>query len=251
MRCSHFHSMRRIRLIAISMLLPWSTACDLGLGLDGPYDLETRDVTVNVTGRVTAANDGTPLAGVMVQPAYSYGVRAWETGVTDSHGDYTMTVESSCFVAAESCLGPSLVAYPEGWDPGFEPQSKDVGNMESSGAVLNTVLDFSLRPTRPITVRVHGQVAEGSTGGGIEGALITVRDQWARLSDIPFDSTFTDSGGMYSVAIADHCGMTGDTCSISFDVWAEKDNRLQVRSFDNLNVSGDSLAVLANFPDLR
>ena len=251
MRCRHLHSTRRIRSTAISMLLPWSTACDLGLGLDGPYELETRDVTVNLTGRVTAANHGTPLAGVMVQPAYSYGVRAWEIGVTDSHGDYSMTVESACSVAADSCLGPSLVAYPEGGDPGFEPQSKDVGNIESAGAVLNTVLDFSLRPTRPIIVRVHGQVAEGSTGGAIEGALITVRDQWARLSGTPVDSTFTDPGGMYSIAITDHCGMSGDTCSVSFDVWAQKDNRLQVQNFDNLNVSGDSLVVLANFPNLR
>ena len=53
------------------------------------------------------------------------------------------------------------------------------------------------------------------------------------------------------IVIADLCAMDGTSCFVSVSVRAEAGGRLESRGFDNVEVSGDSLVVMANFQTLR
>ena len=250
-----FGSFFVVRMLVV-MLLPWSTSCDLSLGLEGDLDLEYRDVTVNLTGTAVAANDGTPLPGVTVELAglgfATHVVPGADTDVTDLLGHYSLTIVTRCLdLGSLLCTGPRLVAHLEGYERGFEPREQGVGRMKASEPVLNATLDFSLRSTRPITVTVHGQVTS-SPGGPIAGARIRVHDSpWGFFFDMPVDTTVADSLGMYRIVTTDLCAMSDDSCFVSLSVWAETANRLESRSFNNVSVSGDSLVLSANFQNLQ
>ena len=258
MRCTHFpsHGSSFVPRMLTVVLLPWLTSCDIDV-LGGDWDFEYREVTVHLTGTVIAANDGTPLPGVTVQLAglgfATHVVAGADTDVTDSMGHYSLTVVTSCLdLPSVDCWGPRLVAHLDGYDRGFEPQEQGVGAMKkSSGPEIDATLDFSLRPTRPITVTIHGQVTS-STGGPIAGARISVHDfPWGFFFNMPVDSTIADSVGMYRIVTTDLCAMSDDSCFVSLFVSAEVGNRLEARSFGNVNVSGDSLVLSANFQNLQ
>ena len=245
-----------VRRTLTTMLLPSLISCDIGI-LDGDWVVEYREVTVNLTGTVIAANDGTPLPGATVQLAglgfATHVVRGADTGVTDSSGRYSVTVVNTCMdLPSVTCHGPRLVAHLDGYERGFEPQEQRVGAIERfSGPEIDATLDFSLRSTRPITVTVNGKVTS-SGGEPIERALVSVRDSpWGTFFDMPVDTTVTDSVGMYSLVSSDLCAVSGDSCVVSLDVWAESGGPLESRSFSNVDVPGDSLVLSANFQNLQ
>ena len=97
---------------------------------------------------------------------------------------------------------------------------------------------------------MHGKVT--SSGEPIAGARISVHDfPWGFFFDVPANTTAADSLGMYRIVTTDLCAMSGDSCFVSLSVWAETGTRLEVRGFDNVNVSGDSLVLSANFQNLQ
>ena len=163
---------RRIAYVLTVMLLPWLTSCDLSLGLSD-FSIETRAVPINLTGTVTAAEDGTPLAGVTIQRVF--GVSGGEAAISDSSGRYSLTAEGRCIVSTGCNLLPWFVAHLDGFERGREPTAQGL-ELQGSAPELDATLDFSLRPTRPITVTVQGQVTDASNGAPIQGALITVRE---------------------------------------------------------------------------
>ena len=136
----------------------------------------------------------------------------------------------------------------DGFERGREPSTQAL-ELQDSAPELDATLDFLLRPTRPITVTVQGQVTDASNGAPIQGTLITVREGLSfagRFS--PTDSTYTDSTGTYAIATADFCGISGTSCFVSVSVRAQTgDHAIEVQGYDSVNVFGDSLVLLGNF----
>ena len=65
MRSIHKRSNASLFFVMIVVILPSLASCEDVVV--GPFHWEARNRTVNLTGTVTAANDGTPLSGVTVQ----------------------------------------------------------------------------------------------------------------------------------------------------------------------------------------
>jgi hypothetical protein len=242
---------RRASVMTTAAIATLLGACqiDLGFGLDGGWSIDLQEFKLNLTGIVTSAADGSPLPGVTVsQEDGPYG----DPVLTDSLGLYSLTTNLHC--SASNCKASHLfVAHLDGFERGFEPQWKDLGGRQQViGQELTATLDFSLRPTRPITVTVQGQVSD-STGASIAGALITVWEGRSAFFGpvIIAGSTVADSLGVYEIETADHCAISGTSCFVSFRVKAQSGGPLEVRAFYDVNVSGDSLAFEVNFQNLR
>lgn len=249
------------RLFSISLGLAILAGCDpIGsIALTGPG--RTRTMLITVQGTVSAASDGRPLAGATVEQAF-IGEADPERpkGFTDSQGRYSFVKESSC----EFCIPPiglTLVAHLDGFDQGFEPRAEQLP-VESwqrrdvrDSVLVHATQNFALRPTRPISVSIRGQVTNRSTGEPIETVTITVANHpWGHFFDPPFevprDSAETDADGRYAVVSTHFCAISGSSCFVSFRVTAEKDDLFESRIFEEVNVAGDSLSLTVDFEEL-
>lgn len=242
---------RRASIMTTAALATLLGTCQIDLGVGLPSaGIELREFTLNLTGIVTSAADGSPLPGVTVSNGGTWRVRRGDTVLTDSLGRYSLTTELACL--ASNCeASHRFVAHLDGFERGFEPQSLGLGRIQVTGPELSDTLDFLLRPTRPITVTAQGQVSD-STGASIAGALITVREGLSTFGyAVAIDSTFADSLGMYEIVTADHCAVSGTSSFVSVSVWAQSGGPLEMRAFNDVDVSGDSLALEVNFQNLR
>jgi hypothetical protein len=228
------------------------TSCKVGNLLD-PGSLEYREVMISLTGTVTAVSDGRPLADATV--VGGFGVLNPLPVVTDSMGHYALTALTDCYVLSGGCeVRTSFTAHLDGFERGFEPRRRDLW-MQAPESTASATLDFALRPTRPIWLAVQGQVTEGSGGAPIEGVEVTATEGLVNLVLLGLpeaaESQATDTLGMYRIEMADFCAIEASACLVSVAVTAWDGSRFEARTFNDLEVPGDSLVLVVDFHDLR
>lgn len=247
----------RRRLPPSAVALTLVAACG-GSSVVGPSCGDSRPITIEVQGRVTAADDGRPLAGATVQdisgdPSVS--------ATTDSQGRYSLSIRDRCVYDPDIVCRPPeglpfLVAHLDRFDRDFEPRVEEP-RQEASAVpegvdVVNATADFALRPTRPLTLAVEGRLTRASDGEPIEAARVTV--EWFAGPSLPFDvprdSASTDEEGRYLVAWRHSCAISGSSCLASFMVTAQKDDLWEAKVFQDLNAVGDSIGVTVDFDEL-
>jgi hypothetical protein len=219
-------------------------ACDFGLS---GLDWSTESLTVVLSGTVTTP-DGSPVSGATVQLAlgnsiglFGFGVYG-DSAVTDSAGRYTGRV--FCSGDRRACPDLEVVAHLDRFERGLAPQVQTLYAIQSRDSVVAATLDFSLRPTRPITVVVHGLVTSGPDEVPVPNATVILAETfWPFRSD----STTTDVLGAYEMASEGHCALSGSICMHgSLQVQARQGSQGQQLDFAPVPVEGDSLDVEAN-----
>lgn len=247
----------RRRLPPSAVALTVVAACG-GSSVVGPSCGDSRPITIEVQGRVTAADDGRPLAGATVE---SISGDPSASATTDGQGRYSLSIRDRCVYDADLVCRPPdaipfLVAHLDRFDRDFEPrveQPREETSAVPEGVdVVNATADFALRPTRPITLEVEGRLTRASDGEPIEAARVTV--EWFAGPSLPFDvpgdSASTDEEGRYLLAWRHFCAIGGSSCFASFMVTAQKDDFWDAKVFQDLNVVGDSISLTVNFDGL-
>lgn len=242
----------RRRVVAGASLSAILSACEMSFGLEG---LESHSLTVALSGTVTAAPGGAPVAGATVEPTphessiglFGFGVYA-ESAVTDASGRYALTIQCN-LSDGPRCPAIDFVAHLDPSEGALEPHVRTVHARRSGDSVAVATLDFSLRPTRPITVIVHGRVTAGPGGPPIPAASVVVHDRFWPFQQ---DSTTADSFGAYRIESREYCVLEGGSCTFgALRILAQDGARMQDRELPAVIVPGDSLDVAVSFDDLR
>lgn len=247
---------RRATLIAMGAAV--AAGCMNLDGLFGP--VEMHQVTVELRGTVTAADDGRPLAGVAVVDLASGDPsdpsNPLRSILTDSAGRYSLVSRVSCPVRSYgpcSATGTELMATLDGWGGGFEPLVADVRGVvpDAYSDTTRITTDFPLRVTRPIRLTLDGRVTLASGGDPVKGASVTI--DWNPQSlplEVAHDSTRTDSDGHYYLGSGHYCAVSGSSCVVSFLLEVATSGHDSEKSFENVDVAGDSIHMTVDFDDL-